>query len=319
MVWNRISEQNASKSSPAPAWQIPQVYEGGFMQVVRINGGLGNQMFQYAFGEYLKIINQDDVYCDLTDYDHHKHHQGFELENVFSGVDVRRLSDQELNKIRVNRDALVPKAVSKLFRVQLRKPAEFCEYPASLVVQRSKSGAVIYYDGYWGRKEYIQTAADAIRKAFVFRYEPEGKNRELLELIRSRGNTVSVHIRRGDYLQHENLVSVCDREYYRKAIQFFLDRDPETTFIFFSDDIPWVKEQFSSAIKNAVYVDWNTGTDSCRDMQMMSLCKNNIIANSTFSWWAAWLNENPEKQIVSPKMWSSSSKTGNYFENWYLI
>lgn len=289
------------------------------MQIVRIFGGLGNQMFQYAFGEYLKMINQDELYLDISDYDHQKYHQGFELDKVFSGVEVKTLSNAELDKIRVNHTSFIVKVIEKLFHVKMKKPSEFHEYPATLLVQPSASNATIYYDGYWGMREYIETAEARIRDAFTFRYEPEGKNKELLDLIKERGNTVSVHVRRGDYLWQPNLANVCDVEYYRRAIQFFLDRDPESTFVFFSDDIPWVKENLSEMAQNNVFVDWNTGSDSNRDMQMMSLCNHNIIANSTFSWWAAWLNPHEDKQIVAPKKWSTATTTGNTFKNWHLI
>ena len=175
------------------------------MQVVRITGGLGNQMFQYAFGEYLKLVNQDEVYLDISDYDHHQYHQGFELERVFSGTEIKTLPAEELNKLRVDHNSFHVKALEKLLHVQLRRHSEFREYPATIAVVPSASKASIFYDGYWGMKEYIQTAEDAIRRSFAFRYVPEGKNKELLDRIQERGNTVGVHVRRGDYLNHPNL------------------------------------------------------------------------------------------------------------------
>lgn len=289
------------------------------MQVVRITGGLGNQMFQYAFGEYLKKVNHDEFYLDLSDYEHHQYHQGFELDKVFKNTDVKTLSKAELDKIRVDHNAFLFKVLEKLLHVRMKKPNEFHEYPATLAVKPNDSNISLYYDGYWGMAEYLNTAEEEIRKAFEFKYVPEGKNKELLDLIEEKGNTVGVHVRRGDYLWHPNLANVCDVEYYKTAIQYFLDQDSNCVFIVFSDDIPWVKENLSPLAENMICVDWNTGEDSNRDMQMMSLCHHNILANSTFSWWAAWLNKHPDKQAVIPGRWTTATTTAECFKNRHII
>lgn len=117
----------------------------------------------------------------------------------------------------------------------------------------------------------------------------------------------------------QTLRGVCDTPYYREAMEYFLKQDRDMTFVVFSDDIPWVKENLSPLSSNMIAVDWNTGADSCRDMQMMSLCQHNIMANSTFTWWAAWLNPNPDKQVVIPKNWSTATTTAECFEHRHLI
>ena len=108
-----------------------------------------------------------------------------------------------------------------------------------------------------------------------------------------------MHIRRGDYLQINNGTIVLPISYYHMAIKMMLKRVKDPTFLFFSDDMEWVKENIH--VPNAIYVDWNTGKESWQDMYLMSMCNHNIIANSSFSWWGAWLNNHKDKIVVSPK------------------
>lgn len=128
------------------------------------------------------------------------------------------------------------------------------------------------------------------------------KSQHLAEKIKDQ-ITVSVHIRRGDYLQGNNLNyhGICGMDYYQNAIEYLQKKEKNLTFVFFSDDIERVKENF--AMGSAYFVDRNVGKDAWQDMQLMSLCKHNIIANSSFSWRGAWLNANPEKIVIAPKHW----------------
>lgn len=124
----------------------------------------------------------------------------------------------------------------------------------------------------------------------------------------SRENSVSVHIRRGDYLlrKHSKIHGLCSLEYYLQAIQFIKSKSKDPVFYFFSDDIPWARENFCNP--SYKFVDCNSGSNSCLDLYLMSQCKHNIIANSTFSWWGAWLNRNKEKIVVAPSVWFNDQK-----------
>jgi len=135
----------------------------------------------------------------------------------------------------------------------------------------------------------------------------EEKNIRLLESMKNR-NTVSIHVRRGDYIEHPTLGGVCNLKYYLNSIKYIKANVQDPFFIIFSNDIAWCKDSLD--LDNSVYVDWNTGTSSFKDMQLMSLCKNNIIANSSFSWWGAWLNDNNNKIIVCPNKWLNDKNIG---------
>ena len=127
------------------------------------------------------------------------------------------------------------------------------------------------------------------------------KSSNLKRTVLDKCNTVSLHIRRGDKMSEANMKiygGICTEEYYRKAVDYIKARVDDPTFVVFSDDIEWTKDNIH--LDNCVYVDWNKGEDSWQDMCLMSFCKHNINANSTFSWWGAWLNSNPDKIVVVP-------------------
>lgn len=130
--------------------------------------------------------------------------------------------------------------------------------------------------------------------------------------------TVSIHIRRGDYLSQQfsaGFGNCCPLAYYREAIHYMKTYLDDITFVLFSDDMDWVK--MNLPLDNAIYVDHNHGVDSWQDMYLMSMCQHNIIANSTFSWWGAWLNDNTDKIVIAPKRWWSSIENDDVVpESW---
>jgi len=287
------------------------------MIVVKVYGGLGNQMFQYAFYLYLKKYN-DEVYLDISDYKVHKHHHGFELDHTFANLKYDILDGRELKRFRVNPNTLFRRVFNKMFDIQLVHGHEIREHPARMVIEPCTYCEDIYFNGFWANRRYIDEVEEA-SQIFVFKYEPEGKNRYLFEKIKN-SYSVSVHVRRGDFLKDGNIADCCNLSYYQRAFDFFLERDRNSMFVVFSDDIEWARENLTFA-KNITYVDWNTGENSSRDMQMMSLCKNNIIANSTFSWWGGRLNANSDKLIIAPKIWSKRKKGMSpiIYEDWILL
>lgn len=285
---------------------------------VRFLGGLGNQLFQYAFYLYLKKYG-NDVYADLSDYDVHKHHYGFELTNVFSGVELDTISDKQLNRYRFDPNSFLGVILRKIFRLRLTYDNEINEMPARMLIAPFIYNENIYFNGFWANIRYVDEVKEILHQQLTFNYNMEGKNLELADKLK-KVNNVSVHVRRGDFLKSEKLSSCCDLEYYRKAFKVFMDIDQDVLFVVFSDDIDWARENIIFS-PNVIFVDWNTGANSSIDMLMMSLCNNNIIANSTFSWWAAWLNNNPNKIVIAPKKWSAENTNVStiLYEDWILL
>lgn len=167
----------------------------------------------------------------------------------------------------------------------------------------------ILYLGYWQTEEYFKHIRPLILKTFRFNPEKLSKLSTACYHKIQEECSVSVHIRRGDYLFENNkqrFYGICDLNYYKRAILLMQEKVHYSRFYVFSDDIEWAKENIQ--ISNAVFIDWNVGKDAWQDMFLMSQCKHNIIANSTFSWWGAWLNTNPDKLVISPSHFMNTNK-----------
>ena len=162
----------------------------------------------------------------------------------------------------------------------------------------------IYLQGNWLSEKYFVDIAEDVRKAFIFTKVDE-RNKKVFDLINNEENSVSIHIRRGDYLKSSVHLNIDYRQYLGVAIKLITQKVGSCRYFIFSDDIEFSKSFLPGLISNEdlFFIDYNSGVDSFRDMQLMSKCKHNIITNSTFSWWAAWLNDNSDKIIISPKDW----------------
>jgi hypothetical protein len=272
--------------------------------ISHIIGGVGNQMFQYAAGKALALATGQQHYLDINDFSDYKLHNGFELNRVFN-LDITS-ADQ------ITIAGMLGWRSSHLVRKILRQPQLASLRGKKFVVQPyfnywpdffSLTGNV-YLHGYWQSESYFKPFESIIRQNFTFREPLEGKNLELsLEI--SGCQSVSLHVRRGDYINDSKtarIMDVCSLEYYLAAVDNIAKCVKRPVFYIFSDDIDWVKKNLPISFP-CVYVDHNRGAESYRDMQLMSLCKHNVIANSSFSWWGAWLNDNPGKIVVAPKTW----------------
>lgn len=277
------------------------------MKVVNVLGGLGNQMFQYALAVALKQrFPESDVKIDPSGFRGYLLHNGYELKRIFN-VEIPEASAADQTKLfyplrnyrmwQVGRRFL-PKRKSTVYENE-----DMAFMPSVLSDDASK-----YYLGYWQTEKYFADCRDAILKAFEFPpLEPGSKNYEVSEQLKGK-NVVSVHVRRGDYLTLSNTQNICNLDYYKKAISQILQKTTPDAYLVFSDGIDWCKENLSDSFGDVpvIFVDWNKGEDSFRDMQLMSLCSHNIIANSSFSWWGAWLNNNPDKIVIAPSRWMNS-------------
>ncbi len=180
-------------------------------------------------------------------------------------------------------------------------------------------GGDCYYDGYWQHEEYFKDAEDAVRNAFSFPEWADIRNTELASRLRT--GSVSLHIRRGDYINHPLFQGICDLDYYKRAIDCMNKRVNPRLYCIFSNDISWCENNLSGLLadKEVVYVDWNKGAQSHADMQLMGLCDHNVIANSSFSWWGAWLNRNPQKVVIAPRKWMNVNCEDPVPDSWIRI
>lgn len=257
-------------------------------------------MFQYAFYLYLKKDN-NDVYFDTSDFKVHNHHQGFELDRLFN-VEYSIPTKKQLKSVSTNKNSFFYRAFRKALGLELiRNTTEYNCIINNSFVERCTYSDDLYFAGYWQNSKYVDEVEEQVRKAFFFPDVSDDKNKEIIKYIKEN-ESVSLHVRCGDYINNASLGGICNQDYYSKAISVIKDKVDNCKFIVFSDDVEWVKNNLDLP-SDSTYVDWNKGKDSYIDMQLMSYCKHNIIANSSFSWWGAWLNSNPNKTVVMPKKW----------------
>lgn len=272
------------------------------MKIVNILGGLGNQMFQYALALSLKEeFPQEDILIDVSCFNGYPLHNGFEIHNIFRNS-LREASRSDIASVNYPlphyRLWQIGRRILPKKKTVIRESSDMVFQPEVL----TKAGN-IYYDGYWQSEKYFNNHRRVILDAFKFPDLNE-INRNLISSLNSR-KTCSIHVRRGDYLNHRLFKNLTDLDYYEKAVEYIANHTDIDYFIVFSNDIEWCKQNIAPLIKDSkiVFVDWNLGVDSYRDMQLMSLCNHNIVANSSFSWWGAWLNDNPGKIVFCPHKW----------------
>lgn len=266
---------------------------------VKLKGGLGNQMFQYAFIRALSLMHNCEAFIDKSFYetDINKLKKGvtrhsFQLDNF--NLTIGEITKEDYKKYLFN----IP-----LFNQVYEKRNAAGVFDKNLIKQRNGNKM---YIGYFQTEKYFKDYRNEILKDFELRVEMNEQNKEMLQDIKST-NSVSLHVRRGDYVNLQTIHGLCTLEYYQNAIDYIASKLKEPHFYLFSDDIPWVKENLKIDYPcNAV--DINSGDNGFFDLELMKNCKHNIIANSSFSWWGAWLNDNPNKIVISPQKWFASSK-----------
>ncbi len=303
------------------------------MKIIIFAGGLGNQMFQYAFF-YANRKKHRDLKATTFWYNANKSHNGFELDKVFnvskkgfifSGSKAeKKLPEHKENSVKTGnakenlarqqaelKNVSQSKVTKIIRRILNNNPfVTFKEFGDSKYFANifDKKGLMIL-SGYWQNQRYFIEEKNEIAEIFQFvpfdESENGAKNRLAAEKIKET-NSVSIHVRRGDYVSNPWYDGVVTIEYYQKAVDFIKNNVQNPQFFVFSDDLDWCKAELKLP-ENAVFVDWNSGKNSFRDMQLMSLCRHNIITNSSFSWWGAWLNRNPEKIVIRPKKWIAES------------
>ena len=274
------------------------------MIVVKLMGGLGNQVFQYATGRTLALKHQAELKLDLSflNSDPKNIYTKRELELHVFNVSADIASSKELEPF--YKRTLFQRIVTKIFSIFPSKyfignPKGF-EYDVAFESYPNNS----YLNGYWQSEKYFNSIREILLKDLVIKKEMSEQCKLTKDLILN-SNSVSLHIRRGDYLSDKNaneFHGTLPLDYYYKAMAHLNVLYKDLKVFIFSDDMDWVKANLKLT-NECVYVDFNTGENSVFDMYLMSQCKHNIIANSSFSWWGAWLNQNSQKTVIAPEKW----------------
>jgi hypothetical protein len=275
------------------------------MIIARLKGGLGNQMFQYAAGRTLSLLKNTELKIDTSFLDQNP--QGAFTLREFQ-LDVFNIKAAVADK--KDYEDLLKHAGSRLRRVLYRElpglfnKAYLAESGALYHRKFKNYPANAYLDGYWQSEKYFESCREAIHADFSFVHPPSAENASLLERIKA-GNSLSLHVRRGDYVSSTKINSVhgtCSPEYYSAALKLMREKHGAMKVFVFSDDIEWCKANLNAG-ENVIYISHNSGKNSYEDLRLMSNCRHNIIANSSFSWWGAWLNPSSSKTVVAPRNW----------------
>ena len=279
------------------------------MVIVKIMGGLGNQMFQYAFARALsnkgkRVLLDCSGFLSQTNGDTIR---AYELDKF--NIKIDKASKNQIvpyyNKLQQFLYYIGRITGTKLSKIFMEK--KHC-YILELLDLDNK-----YFIGYWQTEKYFESIRNELLNELSFESSfntclLSEKNKELRKEILSEKNAVAVHVRGGDYNTPKNKSTygnICTKEYYQKALEYIEKNTQEAAYYLFTNDVDFAKEIMPLNNQNIKIVDWNLGDDSWIDMYMMSICKHNIIANSSFSWWGAWLNQNIDKIVIAPAKWQN--------------
>jgi len=271
-------------------------------------GGLGNQMFQFACGHATALrLGQRHFIC-LDQFERYKLHNGYQLDDIFN-VNAPVLDQEARKRLLGWRGATISRRlIAKLGLKSIMPKNWFQENSVRYCEGINLIGGDCYLHGYWQSEKYFKDCADSIRKAFKFNNVITGKNLEVLSMMRQHPS-ISVHVRRGDYSSSKNnkIFNSLGVDYYLGGLKILMEKFPGSKVFLFSDDPEWVRANLGPSIPDATLVSHNFGENSYWDMMLMSNADHHIIANSSFSWWGAWLNPSETKVVISPKEWFFNS------------
>lgn len=270
--------------------------------VIKLNGGLGNQMFQWALARMIAETTGMVPYLDMS-YFKNRYARPYQLD-IFK-VEPKFVEGQwDKFKLDVIWSFRAFLHWEKTFEYTLFSEKQF---NFDRGIQKIKPNTYIL--GFFQSEKYFKNVEALVRDDFEFIDLASEENVKMIRQIKA-GPSISLHIRRGDYVKkkrYQDAYATCSLDYYRRGVEHIVKSCPNPTLFIFSDDIEWVKANLKLPYKS-VYVSHNKGKKSFEDMRLMSHCQHNIIANSSFSWWGAWLNKNENKIVIAPQKWFNDDK-----------
>lgn len=275
------------------------------MIIVRLNGGLGNQLFQYAAGRSLAIKNNDTLQLDVSGY-----HKQLSQKQIYRNLDITdfMITALEASSEDISRIKNPFGSVSKILRGIEQKI--FSRYYVDWHPEVLNQSGDIYLDGYFQTEKYFQDHKEIILNELTLIPELSKDIQSYVNNIESKNCKISLHIRRGDYVENIRASKnhlVCDIGYYQRAIAYMKNKFPELHLFIFSDDPRWVRENLMTTVPltfvSADKADRNALRPS-QELTLMSKCNHHILSNSSFSWWGAYLNGSIDKVVLAPNVWN---------------
>jgi hypothetical protein len=292
--------------------------------IVRQLSGLGNQLFQYAAGRYYARQLEQAQVCLAFDPPRkalsHGHPRPFLLSHFAIDAQSRELNSSERLLLFINGHVtnsrrlkpvrpIVGAALQRGLRLQLVTETRDQFYRFQRELPFDARASTIYLSGYWQVHQIPESMSADLRREFAFREAPTGENLDMHRRIRNTANSVAVHIRRGDYTLNVEGNVALPMTYYSSAISQLTQNLHTPTFFIFSDDINFARQNVQTDIP-AVFVDHNDSSSAHEDLRLMSSCRHHIIANSTFSWWGAWLRPYSDGIVIAPRNWMVGQRQG---------
>ncbi len=268
------------------------------MLIVKIKGGLGNQLFQYGFGRFLSNMCSEELLLDnmtLGSVGDTKRQYKLDNFNIKANIATR----EQVEIVKYQHGTL--SKIWQIFQAKLFRKYYIGYHPELIKSKKT------YYEGYFQSHRYLEPIRSELLDDLQLRRELSQEAEAILPLILA-SNSVSIHVRRGDYVNNTNRqYQTFGIEYYRNAISVIKQKISNPSFFLFTDDVEWCKKNISTLVNNIKFVSGD-GLPDYEELVLMSKCSHNIIANSSFSFWGAWLNQNNDKIVIAPKIWSSRYK-----------
>jgi hypothetical protein len=276
------------------------------MVIVKLISGLGNQLFQYALARQLALKNNVPLMLDTSFFDS-QHLRSYKLNHYHIAATIA--NPNQINKMHGGRAKKIisPRLYYRLERLFLKynryyKEPKWWDYNPDLLYH---TPANIYLDGYWQCYKYFEDINPAIFNELSLKDTTEHDSYPFLNAVMQQDSSVSIHIRRGDYITDtvaNNLMGVLPLSYYHQAIKYMSEQVIAPNFYIFSDDLNWAADHLK-IVAPVTFVDMAGGSKDYLELDLMSRCTHNIIANSSFSWWGAFLNQHPGKIVIGPQNW----------------
>ena len=272
------------------------------MAIVRIQGGLGNQMFQYAMARNYEKKYLEKICFDI-DCKNATTPREYELDKL-NIKEIEKVDGKDVLKYRKYRKICEKYKTLKIFSGILNYEFEKKEFEVQKINKCS------YLDGYWQNIKYFEDIKDILNKEFIYSWKLKKEQKNIINYI-NNSNSIGIHVRRGDYL---NIINASYHEtqnldYYKRAVEYVERIIENPTFFVFSDDIDWCKQAF--LFNDFCFIDKNINNNALEDFEMLKSCSHHIISNSTFSWWAAWLSKTQNNIVIAPEKWYKDKDLNN--------
>lgn len=281
--------------------------------IVHLYGGIGNQLFQYTFGEYIRNRYKLRVQYDIASFGVLETYRSYQLDPIVNDLPIFNTGVFFFSRYKTYLRYILRFA----YKLNPRKKY-ICDYEDKFdeSILTNNKYEEIYFDGYWHDKKYVEWITENAPHIYYIKQPVPSSLNSLIEYI-SNNELISIHVRRGDYLKpcNSNLVGACENGYYNKAVNILLKVHPSSELLVFTDDKEWVRDNLKFEKPFTIVEDFEVKPFWV--LYLMSLCNHNIISNSTFSWWGAFLNNNPNKDVVMPQKWYARQDNPKiYFDKW---